>query len=357
MPDYTGLNRAMEMLSRMLGQDMFSRQRLKRQEATSLRLGEASLGRQKQYADYTSGLRIGEREKSAGLTRETDRLRIEKQLKANIARDPLMKQLRAKIFTRRDAGEDTSGLEDQLYNTILDRASLLDQMQKGEPLEQRQLETAASLVENNFLGITREVGLGKRHLESQATTRRGQDITLRGQGVSLRGQELGVGKDYRTHIEVLRKSANAFLDKVLKNPSDYVAADKEGKILDESAEEAFGEGGLPSVSKEDIRYLMTRINRAAATSRRGELSESNMGLLLNVQNLEELVGELSGRPGGEIGDIIGRPETAIEAPEIQPPQEMPLTPEEKRQIYIDRLIQKGMPPEEAEMMAKRKYGF
>ena len=68
--------------------------------------------------------------------------------------------------------------------------------------------------------------------------------------------------------------------------------------------------------------------------------------------------------GGEIGDKLPRTETTL--PPVEQPldtdlpqqiEERPLTPQEKRQIYIDRLVENGVSPAKAESMARRKYGL
>jgi len=376
-----GLNAALEALATLTGQTNMYNRRLKGQEAMSMRLGEASLGRSEQLARLQSQLRTTEREGSAGLTRETDRLRHidDIELAALKTKDIIRQQDpdnyffgKLQVLDSEGRTEEANRLKQEAMPGLLKAAEagilmsegksatpqqVVDKLlvSGGERTDQalRQSGTRAGQIRGQDVSL-RGQDITKR---GQDITKRGQDVTLRGQEITARGQEIGQGKEYQAYIKDIRKEALAFLDKVLKEKEDYVSTtestgetDLSGKAKDSFEAGVGSADDIDVMSKGDIRHLMTRVNQVANKAKSGKLNDKDMNLLLNVYNLESSI-----IPGGQVGEVIGRPGQA-EIPQ-QPQETVTLTPEEKREIYYNRLIQKGVTPEEADRMAKLKYGF
>lgn len=303
------------------------------------------------------------------------------------------------------AAQDPTADEDKVQAQILEVAGRPDEAATRRKRSEERLARLSEVEAKRFMDedspateeilvLMREAGIKEAGdiLEKGAArrvTKETQELTRSGQALEggrlevsrdaqalardkFTAEQAGLGKEskeeYRDYIGTLVDDANSFLTKVLTNPGDYVEADEEGNILDQTAKEAFAGAGAKTVSKKDLRFLITRNNRLANKARTGKITDKELNQLLTIQNIEESLLELTGRPGGEVGDIL--PRTGAELPvETAPTEVAPqlpagnLTPEQSINVLAGMLMEKAkaaggqMQLDEAMAAARRILGI
>lgn len=368
--DFSPTNRSINLMARLLGQRGLSKQA---HEQSLFREQERGAGLEARALTGHKQRMVEEEEKQKNRVRL-----IYENIKRDVATDPTLNPLnvKRKIALLEGNNDLAMDLTRQMRPGLIDHAATELRLLNIPP-EQATPEQAADAF--MLVGV-KETGTTLRKSADIRLDEAGLEETRLGRGVrereleekiTARGQkELEAGKEsqeeYQAYIASIGKEAKTFIDNVLKNPDNYIESDEEGNILDLSAREAAAQIGLQSVSKEDLRKLITKVNKFVDKSRKTKLNQREMDFLLGIQNLEEQLPRLKEKtlPGMAYSPegiaLTEQVQRDIKEEQIVAGE---LTPEESINVLAGMILEKAkargaeMTMEEAMAAARRLIGI